>query len=471
MAIQVFETDEQSQQGETEVDERTTVAGRYVLVDEIGRGGMGIVYRALDLRRQEMQDRNPHIAIKILGDEFRRHPLAIISLQRESRKSQSLAHPNILTVYDFDRDGDTAFITMELLEGQSLADVISERSGFGMPWSEAAPLVIGMAQGLAYAHQQGIVHADFKPGNVFVTRQGQIKILDFGIAQAVREGEGHGQEGTAFDVSELGALSPAYASVELLAGEPPVPSDDVFALGVVIEEMVGGQHPFGGRSVLNSQVDTDKLKASSRLPGSVRSLVSRMLSWRRAGRPRDAGEVLAGLQRRSTHMPFAVPVPIAITAVVALGGIIALAWLLYDWQSSEPISTAPTTIDQASQGGGGILAERVDLPSTPSDPPRPTGLVTTAYELNAIELSSMDEVSRQNLCNLLDSDWYQYSCDSRQLCYALLAEDRRRQAAQLPAPLSMERIRHAQLYSELSATSCDELTSREQDFVSQFNSD
>ena len=140
---------------------------RFVLEEKLGSGGMGTVFRAKDLRKVEARDRQPYLAIKILNNDFREHPEAFIALQREAAKSQTLSHPNIVSIFDFDKDGDVPFITMELLEGQELAQLIRSFPG-GLPGAVAWPVIRGICAGLSQAHAAGIVHADFKPGNVYV---------------------------------------------------------------------------------------------------------------------------------------------------------------------------------------------------------------------------------------------------------------------------------------------------------------
>ncbi|PLW83693.1 hypothetical protein CWI75_04935 [Kineobactrum sediminis] len=223
---------------------RNVIKDRFVLESRLGKGGMGQVYRARDLRKEEAEDDNPWVAIKFLGEEFSRHPKALISLQREAKKSQQLAHPNVLTVYDFDRDGDRVFMTMELLEGAPLSALKSLKFAEGkMPLT--ADLIVQMAAGLAYAHQHGVVHSDFKPDNVFVTAEGRIKILDFGIARIVDSAT----QKDSFDAGELGAMTLRYASLEMLRREKePHPSDDVYALGLIAYQLFDGAHPYGGRT-------------------------------------------------------------------------------------------------------------------------------------------------------------------------------------------------------------------------------
>ena len=218
--------------------------GRFLLEREIGRGGMGVVYLARDERKVEARDRDPYVAVKVLNDEFRRHPDSLIALQRESRRAQLLAHDNILRVYDFDKDRTIVFMTMEYIDGTDLRTLIRERAYHGLPLAEARPLITGMAHALQRAHVAGIVHSDFKPGNVMVTREGVPKVFDFGIARAAKRlGEASGEE-TVFDAGTLGALTPAYASLEMIQGKEPSPSDDIYALGCVTFELLTGKHPF-----------------------------------------------------------------------------------------------------------------------------------------------------------------------------------------------------------------------------------
>ncbi len=220
-----------------------TVRDRFVLEARLGKGGMGMVYKALDLRKQEAQDDEPYVAIKFLSAEFARHPKALISLQREAKKSQRLAHPNIVTVYDFDRDGDQVYMTMEYLRGAPLSGWTSIEFEPGRK-PEISSLIKDMASGLAYARGEGMVHSDFKPDNVFVTVDGRVKVLDFGIARIV-DTELHKDN---FDAGELGALTPRYASLEMLRGEAPHPADDVYALGLVAYQLFTGVHPYGGKT-------------------------------------------------------------------------------------------------------------------------------------------------------------------------------------------------------------------------------
>jgi serine/threonine protein kinase/TPR repeat protein len=217
---------------------------RFVLQEFLGGGGMGRVYKALDLRKQEANDRNPFIAIKLIGEEFQRHKDSFVTLQREARKAQSLAHPNIITVYDFDRDGPHIFMTMELLVGSSLETITKEHASSPMPITEALRVINDVGKALAYAHENGIVHCDLKPGNIFITDRGRVKVIDFGIARAMKNVEDPNAEPTRFDPGTLGALTPAYASPEMTYMTEPDPRDDIYALACIAYELFSGKHPF-----------------------------------------------------------------------------------------------------------------------------------------------------------------------------------------------------------------------------------
>src|SRR6185295_16981896 len=160
----------------------SVIRDRFVLVEELGRGGMGVVYKAYDRSRGDVKDR--YVAIKVLNEEFKRHPLAVKALQREARKAQRLAHPNIVGVHDFDRDCGNVFMVMEFLTGRSLEQVLREDGQGGIPLGPAMDIIKSLGAALSYAHEQDIVHCDFKPSNAFLNRDGKVKVLDFGIARA-----------------------------------------------------------------------------------------------------------------------------------------------------------------------------------------------------------------------------------------------------------------------------------------------
>jgi serine/threonine protein kinase len=163
---------------------------RFRLLDLVGEGGMGRVYQALDLRRVESGSTEPHVAIKVLTLARAEPATALAALQREAQKLQLLSHPNIVRDFDCDRDGATVFMTMEYLVGHSLYQALLARAATGGPALErgrALAVIAAIGEALEFAHRRAIVHGDLKPGNVFVTDTGEIKVLDFGVARWVAD--------------------------------------------------------------------------------------------------------------------------------------------------------------------------------------------------------------------------------------------------------------------------------------------
>ncbi len=265
------------------------IKDRFLLERQIGRGGMGVVFAAVDRRKEEARDPNPRIAIKILNGDFERHPHALMALQREARKAQTLAHPNVVTVFDFDRDGSSIFMTMELLRGRSLDSITREARGKGIGREAALPIIRGIAEGLAYAHRKGIVHSDLKPGNVFVLEDGTPKLLDFGIARAIPSAN---TEQDVFDAGSLGAYTEAYATDEMIEGADPHPADDVYALGLIAYELLTGYHPYQRHSAPKARELGIKPPTPKDLTRREARVLERCIALERAKRPKDAAEVL-----------------------------------------------------------------------------------------------------------------------------------------------------------------------------------
>lgn len=248
---------------EEQLDVGSIIKDRFKLIEFIGRGGMGDVYKAEDLRRIDAGDIESEVAIKVLNTEFREHPDSLRTLQREARKTQSLAHPHIVNVYDFDRDNIHVFMTMEFMSGQPLNEVLKEQR-LGFEFSSAFKYVAELCDALQYAHRRGVVHSDLKPNNVFLTDNDEIKIFDFGIARAAGISSSDSQKVDSFDAGTIGALTPAYASPEMLKGESEANvRDDIYALGCIIYEVFTGSHPFlrKGKKVPGNAAQLDNLVA------------------------------------------------------------------------------------------------------------------------------------------------------------------------------------------------------------------
>ncbi|MET0357317.1 MAG: serine/threonine-protein kinase [Cellvibrio sp.] len=333
---------------------------RFLLEDVLGQGGMGTVYKTKDLRKVEAEDPNPYIALKVLNEAFKNHPDAFVALQQETAKSHTLAHPNIVTVHDFDRDGDTLYMTMELLQGKPLdrllRDTGSEKITL-IPKQKALAIVRDLCAALTYAHQRHIIHADFKPGNIFISEDGAAKVLDFGIARAAsKETQKH-----KFDAAQLGALTPAYATIEMVNDEPLSFADDVYALACVVYEIFSGQHPYQSLSALDAKQKGLKPKPIPSLNHREWRALSHALALDKNQRTPTVPQFKAEMfPRRSTAI-----VSLAIMfAVVSVGG---AAWLGYQQYQSklELEKTIAENIAQAqtcfAQSDFGCALERSTL--------------------------------------------------------------------------------------------------------------
>ena len=278
-----------------------TLKNRFVLLERLGQGGMGVVFKAKDLLKVEAQDKDPYVAIKVLTDAFKKYSGSFIALQREASKAQRLAHPNIATVYDFDRDEDTVFMTMEYLPGKPLNRLIKEIPKKPISTALAINIIEQLCHGLAYAHEKKLIHSDFKPGNCFLLDDGTVKLLDFGIARA-STAAGEEKEHTMFDPSKLSAVTPAYATPEMFAGMDPDPRDDIYGLACVAYQLLAeGRHPY-------NKVAAPKIKELGIKPKPLKGLDRRQqrtlmkaLTVVREERIPNVEKFLAGIQTRKSH--------------------------------------------------------------------------------------------------------------------------------------------------------------------------
>ncbi|WP_051906327.1 serine/threonine-protein kinase [Methylomarinum vadi] len=226
------------------------IRGTYQLDFKIGSGGMGEVWKALDLIQDAGESRDKYAAIKFINHEIRSHPDALKALVREFARYKKLIHPNIVKAYELNRDESEVFIAMEYLEGLSLKQFIKNHPE-GISLKEAQPIIKAMCDALDYAHHEGIIHLDFKPGNVFYNPQTGIgKVIDFGIARLSSRQD---RDKTRFDPGNLGAMTTAYASIEMLIQEEPDPRDDIYGLACVVYELLSGRHPFDKNLALKAE--------------------------------------------------------------------------------------------------------------------------------------------------------------------------------------------------------------------------
>ena len=221
------------------------IAGRYRLRHPIAKGGMAEVWEAGD----DVLGRS--VAVKVLLPELAADPTFVERFRREAIAAARLAHPNVVATFDTGVDGDLAFIVMELVDGRSLSDVLVERGP--LPAHEATTIAAQVAAALHYAHEAGIVHRDVKPANILMCPDGRVKVADFGIAKAALDGAFSGsatESAHDWDLTGTGMVvgTAKYLSPEQFEGKPVDRRSDVYALGVVLYEMLCGRPPFSGGS-------------------------------------------------------------------------------------------------------------------------------------------------------------------------------------------------------------------------------
>jgi len=274
--------------------------GRFSLVALIGEGGMSRVFKAIDLRRAEAGSSDTHVAVKVLTKPFNEYFGSITALQREAHKLRSLTHPNIVRVIDCDRDGRTVFMTMEYLAGRSLQKVLRSSDPGGMAPAAALQLLASVGEALEYAHKHHIVHGDLKPGNVIITDDGRVKVIDFGMAKFIAQADVTTDLQAANDATPK-AITPRYASPELAAGEDPEPADDVYALACIAYEALCGKHPFGRDTDPRIRGAQFRLTKPPGMAAHQYMAIMRALAFKRSNRTPSVREFLAELSGTHRH--------------------------------------------------------------------------------------------------------------------------------------------------------------------------
>jgi serine/threonine protein kinase len=342
------------------------VIGRFQLGQRLGRGGFGVVFEAVD---RTLGRAVAFKAVRMAGDV----DVNAEMLLREAEAAAQLTHPNIVVLHDLGRCEHGPYLVMELLRGRALVQRLAEGP---MPLADALHVALEIAKGVAHAHARGVVHRDLKPGNVFLCDDGQVKVLDFGMARM-------------FGRPKVDGGTIAYMAPEQRRGEPEDERTDVFALGVMLHEMLLGARPATEESA-SGAIEGTPAPAPSGLPGGpegLSRLMARMLASDPAGRPRDGREVLAALraaereQRSEPVLPAAPRRPrvrswrivLAATAAAALA--LAVTRVVPDGRTPPPAAAsvppvAPIALASAAEAPP-ASAPDLPRPSAPSPLPRP----------------------------------------------------------------------------------------------------
>jgi eukaryotic-like serine/threonine-protein kinase len=269
----------------------------YRILSKIGGGGMGVIYEAEDLRLGR------HVALKFVPENVVGDRKSLDRFEREARAASRLNHPNICTIHDIEDNNGHPFIVMEKLEGESLKQRMKAKP---LELENLLDIAVQVAQALEALHAKGIIHRDIKPGNVFITHTGQIKVLDFGLAKISRDGVPASDDTPYEDsLTAIGVVpgTAVYMSPEQARGEDLDPRSDIFSFGIVLYEMATGQKPFRGTNVVTTlDAMLHKKPASPRslnpaLPAALEGVIGKAMEKDRSLRYQNASQIKADLQR------------------------------------------------------------------------------------------------------------------------------------------------------------------------------
>lgn len=305
------------------------LAGRYEILELLGEGGMGAVFRAHDRELDRV------VALKVIRPEFASNAQVLQRFKQELVLARQITHRNIIRIFDLGSSGSMRFITMEYIEGEDVSSIIARRGK--LPAAEAAEIVRQVCRGLEVAHDEGVVHRDLKPQNIMIDRQGKALVMDFGIARSA----------TAANLTRTGALmgTPTYMSPEQAQGQKVDPRSDLYTLGIIFYEMLVGVPPFDADNPMATLVrriqekPTPPIDLEASIPAEVNEIILKMLGTQPADRYQTANEVIAALDRwqnpaagqtieGAAVTPAAkglvrdIPIRIAVGAIVVLAAIV-----------------------------------------------------------------------------------------------------------------------------------------------------
>jgi serine/threonine protein kinase len=344
---------------------------RYRLEVLLGQGGMGPIFQAVDEYRLDSPG-SQRLAVKILHPAVVKRAELLAELRREFQSLQLLSHPNIVRVFEFDRDGPLVFFTMELLSGATLSRVLQVRKLTPFPKDQAFAAIRDLGAALAYAHSRGVVHGDLNPRNIFITGQGELRILGFPGAHKTRPNS----PASDHDVTLPNAAS-GYASCQVLEGERPDARDDVFALACLAYLLLSGEHPLQRKTAIEARSARLIPRAPAHLSHRQWQVLRAGLRWERDGRPNDVEQWLSRLDlsnsaRRLPPLSDLLEAPPykkpkfrwAAALAIAAAALIAAAFWFVSQRGMLPQVESTTSIQEPA-----LPAATTPAPPVPTAPP------------------------------------------------------------------------------------------------------
>ncbi len=336
---------------DTQLTIGSVIKNTYELVAVLGEGGMGSVFKARNKDWDYVGARDPYVALKVLKPELSDNKELVMGLFREFDRIKMLSDcPNNIKVHDFGRDGANVFMTMEYLTGQTLSEYINHQP---TTLTHAWFIIEGIGNALAFAHEHNIVHRDIKPGNIFITEKGVVKVLDFGIASKINENE---DDKTKFNGDDLGAFTLAYASPDTRLGDPPDCRDDIYSFACVIYEILTGKKFFDPKR------KSKKAEPIHGLNNRQMDALNKALAFERDQRTANIRELLDKLR----------PVKTPWVKYACIGGGVVLIIGLALWEVSDkqpPVVTPPTKVEPPVVTPLTKVEPPVVIPPTKVEPP------------------------------------------------------------------------------------------------------
>jgi serine/threonine protein kinase len=340
----------------------TRLFQRFTLQKVLGRGEMSVVWLARDHRLRRL------VALKLVPDAVCRNPAARENLKGETRKNLLLTHPNIARVFDFVEDEQAAAICLEYMDGTTLSDARAQKQSKCFGILELAPWVGALCDALAYSHESGLIHRGLKPANTMVNGRSEIKVTDFGIAAALRDSMS--PESMLTSIGTLNSMSP-----QQMLREEPSPSDDIYALGAILYEMLSSKPPFYSGDVASQVREVTAPPINRRrvtlgivgdpIPKHWEDTIAACLAKHRAGRPQSAAEVagrlqLEGMIRLTTAREIAKPVFQRYLKIGALAGaaavVLGVAVIYFRSGSPAPDTSLRSTLEKATSTRDALAA-------------------------------------------------------------------------------------------------------------------
>jgi serine/threonine protein kinase len=347
---------------------------RYRIESIVGQGSTGTVYQALDEYRLDVPPGGQRLAIKVLHTAVTKRAEALSELRREFQALQLLSHPNILRVFEFDRDGPVVFFTMELLHGAPLSRVLDKRKLIPLERAQALAAICDIGTAFAYAHSRGMVHGNINPQGIFVTTAGAFRVIDFGAPHAsARSAAAPDQQTT------LPSAAAGYASCQVLEGQRADARDDVFSLACLAYLLLCGRHPFSTKTSIEARDARLSPRRPSKLTNRQWRTLRTGMSFERAKRPADIQQWLEQFDLRgaSKHLvPLADlldPPPAGLSSSILRVAAVAAALLLIVaagyWAMRQPATLETPHVPAAAQDSFAAPPAATQSPARPSSVP------------------------------------------------------------------------------------------------------